>query len=67
MSSPDTTLVEGIDYYIENGRWVFTATHHRKRGYCCKNICRNCPFGNSPADRDKATNESTHHTSRDAQ
>jgi len=44
-------LIEGVDYYIENGRWVFTSVHHLKRGECCKNVCRHCPYGNSPSDR----------------
>jgi hypothetical protein len=38
-------LQEGIDYYIENGFWVFTSAYHLKRGYCCKNGCRHCPYG----------------------
>jgi Family of unknown function (DUF5522) len=37
-------LVEGVDYYIENGRWVFTAEYHLKRGYCCGSGCRHCPY-----------------------
>ncbi|CAA6800759.1 MAG: Unknown protein [uncultured Aureispira sp.] len=37
-------LVEGQDYYIENGFYVFTALHHQKRGYCCGNGCRHCPY-----------------------
>lgn len=39
------SLVEGIDYYIENGLYVFTAYYLEKRGYCCKNGCRHCPYG----------------------
>jgi hypothetical protein len=23
---------------------VFTAQHHLKRGYCCGNGCRHCPY-----------------------
>jgi hypothetical protein len=38
-------LVEGIDYYNENSFIVFTTWHHLKRGYCCKNACRHCPYG----------------------
>jgi hypothetical protein len=38
-------LVEGIDYYIENGFVVFTANYLRKRGYCCESGCRHCPYG----------------------
>ena len=37
-------LAEGIDYYIEAGRWVFTAAYHRRRGYCCASGCRHCPY-----------------------
>lgn len=38
-------LVENVDYYTENGMFVFTAAYHLKRGYCCKNGCRHCPYG----------------------
>jgi len=37
-------LVKNVDYYIEQGRWVFTSTYHSKRGYCCGNGCRHCPY-----------------------
>jgi hypothetical protein len=43
-SSSDQPLQKDVDYYIENGRWVFTETYHRKRGYCCGNACRHCPY-----------------------
>lgn len=45
MSSSPKQLVEGVDYYVENGRFVFTATYHLKRGYCCNSRCRHCPYG----------------------
>lgn len=32
------------DYYFENGMMVFTESYHLKRGYCCKNGCRHCPY-----------------------
>lgn len=38
-------LVEGVDYYVEAGRWVFTAAYHRARGSCCASGCRHCPWG----------------------
>ncbi|MFO0592476.1 MAG: DUF5522 domain-containing protein [Polyangiaceae bacterium] len=41
-------LVEGIDYYLEDGKFVFTSTYHLKRGYCCNSKCRHCPYGNAP-------------------
>lgn len=37
-------LVEGEDFYIENGLYVFTALYHQKRGYCCGSGCRHCPY-----------------------
>ena len=37
-------FVEGIDYYFENGLMVLTANFLRKRGYCCHNNCRHCPY-----------------------
>jgi len=33
------------DYYYEDGKLVFTAHYLKKRGYCCKNGCRHCPYG----------------------
>ena len=42
---PKTThLVEDIDYYLENGMYVFTKWFHLKRGTCCGNRCRHCPY-----------------------
>ena len=32
------------DFYIENGFKVMTEEYHIKRGYCCGNGCRHCPF-----------------------
>ncbi len=37
-------LVEGVDYYMDGTRFVFTAEYHRKRGYCCNSRCRHCPY-----------------------
>ena len=41
----DSTLIEGEDYYYLNGFMVFTEQFHLKRGTCCKNNCKHCPFG----------------------
>jgi len=40
----DKEFIEGVHYYLEDGRVVFTATHHLKRKYCCGNRCRHCPY-----------------------
>jgi RAB protein geranylgeranyltransferase component A len=37
-------LIEGIDYFFEAGLMVLTAPYLLKRGYCCQNGCRNCPY-----------------------
>ncbi|MBK8737885.1 MAG: hypothetical protein IPL98_18985 [Saprospiraceae bacterium] len=39
-------LIENVDYYIENGLYVFTERYLKKRGYCCQNKCRHCPYNN---------------------
>jgi hypothetical protein len=41
------------DFYFENGLMVFTASYHLKRGYCCKNGCRHCPYGFKKQNDDK--------------
>ena len=39
-------FVENVDYYFENGLMVLTAHFLKKRGYCCENNCRHCPYTN---------------------
>lgn len=46
--STDEKLVEGIDYYYENGLMVLTAFYLQKRGYCCRSGCRHCPYDYKP-------------------
>ena len=33
-----------IYYYLEDGKVVFTPEYHIKRGQCCGQGCRHCPF-----------------------
>ncbi len=33
------------DFYKEDGYIIFTEKYHLKRGYCCENACRHCPYG----------------------
>ncbi|MEI6147085.1 MAG: DUF5522 domain-containing protein [Methylococcales bacterium] len=40
----DKKLLVGLDYLIEDGNWVFTQWFHLKRGSCCGNACKNCPY-----------------------
>lgn len=39
-------FVEDLDYYFENGYMVMTSHFLLKRGYCCGNGCRHCPYEN---------------------
>jgi len=50
MNHSSTKLVEGVDYYLEVGRWVFTAADHLRRGHYCASGCRHGPYGKSPTD-----------------
>jgi hypothetical protein len=36
------------DFYMENGLYVFTEAYHIKRGSCCGNNCRHCPWKDIP-------------------
>lgn len=53
MKDPETSdnpfnkdFKEGVDfYYNEDGYKVFTEAYHLKRGYCCQNGCKHCPYG----------------------
>jgi len=37
-------LEEGVDYYWEGEKMVFTEIHHLKRGKCCGSGCRHCAY-----------------------
>jgi uncharacterized protein DUF5522 len=43
-ASAESSLVEGEDYYLEGAAMVFTARFLLRRGYCCENGCRHCPY-----------------------
>jgi uncharacterized protein DUF5522 len=38
-------MLEEDEFYMENGKFVLTERYHLKRGECCGNGCRHCPFG----------------------
>jgi len=37
-------LQQDIDFYMEGERVIFSALFHIKRGSCCGNGCRHCPY-----------------------
>ena len=37
-------LIEGLDFYFEDGLMVLTSRYLLNRGYCCSNGCRHCPY-----------------------
>lgn len=51
--TPGDSLIEGEDYYLEDGNWVFTAKYLLRRGYCCRSGCRHCPYGYVPDNAGK--------------
>jgi hypothetical protein len=44
-SASGNQLEEDVDYYIEDGLYVFTEHYLLNRGYCCQSGCRHCPYG----------------------
>jgi len=44
----DGLLEEGKDYYVnEQGLFVLTGEYLKKRGFCCHNNCKHCPYKES--------------------
>jgi hypothetical protein len=41
-------LIEGEDFYLsKEGYRIFTASYLLKRGKCCNNGCKHCPYNKS--------------------
>lgn len=43
--SKDKNLQPDEFYYSKEGYIVFTEKYLLKRGYCCQNGCKHCPYG----------------------
>ncbi len=41
------------DFYYENSYRVMTESYHKRRGSCCGNECRHCPY--EPAHQNGST------------
>jgi len=37
-------LKEGLDFTLEKGYRVMTESYLVRRGYCCSNGCKHCPY-----------------------
>jgi hypothetical protein len=44
LQNKEDKKVESLDFYIEDGKYVFTKEFHLRRGSCCGNKCRHCAF-----------------------
>gem|GEM_PF-2275849 len=51
MAGKNETAANGDWEIDENGLWVATRAFLLRRGYCCGNGCRNCPYAGTPLDR----------------
>jgi hypothetical protein len=40
-------------YYDQNGFRVFTESYHLRRGSCCGNGCKHCPYNKDTKDASK--------------
>ena len=52
-------LVEGEDYYLDQGLMVLTVRYHLRRGYCCEQGCRHCPYEDSVKGKTDAKSDDT--------
>lgn len=43
----DRAVANGFEFYTDpdTGLMVMTELYLKNRGYCCKNDCRHCPYG----------------------
>lgn len=45
------SLEEGEDFYWDDDKMVLTEAYLRRRGKCCGNNCRHCPYGFQAIDK----------------
>jgi hypothetical protein len=44
QASPQPLAIRPGDVYFDHGLMVFAEAFHLRRGYCCGNGCRHCPY-----------------------
>jgi hypothetical protein len=48
-----------VDYYLDaDGKFIFTAHYLKRRGHCCENGCRHCPYGFTKMPPEEETKDS---------
>jgi hypothetical protein len=61
LMSAQRKLEQDDFYYSPEGYIIFTEKYLLKRGYCCQNGCRHCPYGFNKKtgrfDRDKKNDQ----------
>jgi|TARA_R110001599_G_scaffold39908_1_gene121607 hypothetical protein len=50
--------LQPIDFYWDCGNMVMTEEYHKKRGSCCGNKCKHCPFSPKYIKMNKQLKES---------
>lgn len=60
MSKP--SLIENLDFYFEEiggiKLKIFTEHYLLKRGFCCQNGCRHCPYSFNKKNKNNGANKS---------
>lgn len=53
-------MIEGIDYYYtQEGLMVLTEVYLLKKGTCCNNGCRHCPYKDKEEKKEEENLSST--------
>ncbi len=51
-------MLDPEDFYLEGGFVVLTERYHLKRGQCCGNRCRHCPYDHVAVPKTRSAQES---------
>ena len=58
-------FIEGVHFYFDvSGLMVMTEKYHLKRGFCCGNNCRHCPYNHENVDKKKRVKEALPKTTK---
>jgi hypothetical protein len=57
----DAAATQGDASGFLDGLMVLTARYHRRRGYCCEQGCRHCPYPDSAKEAQKDVRQEENH------